>query len=62
MLLAAPARRSAVPMSKAGTRIAVSKARDGGGQRSWRAALYAPAGRYNLYRVTFKEQTDEGWT
>ena len=49
-------------MSKAGTRIAIGKARDSGGQRSWRAALYAPAGRYSLYRVTFKEQTDEGWT
>ncbi len=49
-------------MSQAGTRIAIGKARDGSGQRSWRAALYAPAGRYSLYRVTFKEQTDEVWT
>ena len=62
MLLAGPARWWAVPVSKAGTRIAIGKARDSGGQRSWRAALYAPAGRYSLYRVTFKEQTDEGWT
>lgn len=49
-------------MSKAGTRIAIGKARDSGGQRSWRAALYAPAGRYSLYRVKFKEQTEAGWT
>ena len=49
-------------MSQAGTRIAIGKARDGSGQRSWRAALYAPAGRYSLYRVTFKEETDAGWT
>lgn len=49
-------------MSKAGTRIAIGKPRDSGGQRAWRAALYAPADRYSLYRVTFKEQTDSGWT
>ena len=39
-------------MSKADTRIAIGKARDSGAQRAWRAALYAPAGRYSLYRVT----------
>lgn len=51
-------------MSKADTRIAIGKARDSGGQRTWRAALYAPAGGYSLYRVTFKEQTDTDclWT
>ena len=49
-------------MSKASTRVAIGRARDSGGQRSWRAALYAPAGRYSLYRVLFKEQTEAGWT
>jgi integrase len=49
-------------MSQADTRIAIGKARESGGQRAWRAALYTPAGRYTLYRVTFKEQTDDGWT
>jgi hypothetical protein len=48
-------------MSRAGNRVAIGKPRDSGGQRAWRAALYAPAERYSLYRVTFKEQTDEGW-
>lgn len=33
----------------------------GGGLRPWRAALYAPSGRYRLYRVVFKEQSDDGW-
>jgi integrase len=48
-------------MSQTSTRIAIGKPRDSGGQRAWRAALYAPAGRYSLYRVTFKEQTEGGW-
>ena len=33
----------------------------GGGGRGWRAALYAPSGRYRLHRVLFKEQDTEGW-
>lgn len=32
-----------------------------GGLRPWRAALYAPSGGYRLYRVTFKEETPDGW-
>ena len=62
MLVHGARRRGGDAVSQAGTRIAIGKARDGSGQRSWRAALYAPAGRYSLYRVTFKEQTDEVWT
>lgn len=62
MLFTGSPRWAVDPVSKAATRIAIGRARDSGGQRSWRAALYAPAGRYSLYRVTFKEQTDEGWT
>ena len=49
-------------MSRADTRIAIGKSRESGGQRAWRAALYTPAGRYTLYRVTFKKQTEDGWT
>lgn len=49
-------------MSKAGNRLAVGKPRTvGGGARPWRAGLYAPGDRYRLYRVRFKEETDEGW-
>lgn len=33
----------------------------GGALRPWRPALYAPSGRYRLYRVTFKEETPDGW-
>lgn len=62
-MLVTGARRWGVdPMSQADTRIAIGKARESGGQRAWRAALYTPAGRYTLYRVTFQEQTDDGWT
>ncbi|MHB8451231.1 MAG: hypothetical protein ACYDAQ_12390 [Mycobacteriales bacterium] len=32
-----------------------------GDVRSWRAVLYAPAGRYRLYRVAFKEEGQGGW-
>lgn len=48
-------------MTGTATRVLMGKPRESGGQRAWRAALYAPAGRYRLYRVTFKEETDEGW-
>lgn len=35
----------------------------GGGQRGWRAVLYAPTGRYTSYRVMFKAQNEAGdWT
>lgn len=62
MLLHGARRRGGDPISQAGTRIAIGKARDGNAQRPWRAAPYAPAGRYSLYRVTFKEGTEEAWT
>jgi len=49
-------------MSKAGSRLAVGKLRTmGGGTRPWRAGLYAPGERYRLYRVRFKEETDQDW-
>ncbi|MHB2023231.1 MAG: hypothetical protein ACYCO3_07880 [Mycobacteriales bacterium] len=49
-------------MSKAGRRLAVGKPRAAGdGARPWRAALYAPGDRYRLFRVRFKEESDEGW-
>lgn len=61
VLVAGPPPRGWFVTSRVDTRIAIGKAREGGGQRAWRAALYAPAGRYTLYRVTFKEQTDDDW-
>jgi integrase len=33
----------------------------GGGQRPWRATLYAPSGRYGSFRIRFKEELDGGW-
>jgi len=49
-------------MSKAGTRLAAGKPRTaGGGARPWRAGLYAPGDRYRLYRVRFKEESDQDW-
>ena len=49
-------------MSKAGNRLAVGKLRTmGGGARPCRAGLYAPGERYRLYRVRFKEDTDQDW-
>ena len=43
--------------------LATGRPRDlDGGLRPWRAALYAPGGRYRLYRVTFKEETADGWS
>jgi hypothetical protein len=49
-------------MSKAGNRLAVGKPRTvGGGARPWRAGMYAPGDRYRLYRVRFKEESDQGW-
>jgi hypothetical protein len=32
----------------------------GGGQRSWRAALYRPSTRYASYRVIFKVEREDG--
>ena len=34
----------------------------GDGQRPWRATLYAPAGRYRMHRVVFKEVDGDEWT
>lgn len=49
-------------MTVAGTRLAVGRPRlTGLGRRAWRAALYAPGVRYRLYRITFKEETSDGW-
>jgi integrase len=49
-------------MTDASKRVAVGKPRTlGGGQRTWRAALYSPGGRYSLYRVVFKEETESSW-
>lgn len=49
-------------MNTASKRLAVGKPRTiGGGSRSWRTTLYAPGERYRLYRVTFKEETADGW-
>lgn len=49
-------------MARQQTRLATGRQRTlGGGLRPWRAALYAPGGRYRLYRVVFKEEVPDGW-
>jgi hypothetical protein len=49
-------------MSKPANRLAVGKPRStGGGQRSWRAVLYAPSEGYTLFRISFKEEIEEAW-
>ncbi|GAC1445526.1 MAG: hypothetical protein NVSMB55_27130 [Mycobacteriales bacterium] len=57
LLFAGAPRCAAGPVSKAGTRIAIGKARDSGRQPSWRA-LPQPGGTA-LTAVTCKEQIDE---
>ncbi|HVU74594.1 MAG TPA: hypothetical protein VHE83_16650 [Mycobacteriales bacterium] len=50
-------------MSRPQRVLATGRARTlGEGLRPWRAALYAPTGRYRLYRVAFKEDTPDGWS
>lgn len=49
-------------MTSAAKRLAVGKPRHaGGGGRPWRVALYPPGDRHRLFRVTFKEETEQGW-